>query len=279
MSVTSPTAIASAPPEPPSPMTVQMIGHPAARPSRRDCGRSPPTARAPRRRRPGYAPGVSTNVNTGMPNFSASFISRSALRIALGLGHAEVAVDLLLGVAPLLVPDHHAALAVEAREPADDRRVVGERAVAVQLLETGEEPVRCSRACTAAADGARPARSATRRACRRCPWSAPGSSSAAARSPRRCRARNRPARSAAPRSSPRARRSAARIRGRSFSCRAMIPQSISRTRRHENSATLNPLCGELASCASVPSNASHQYQPMSARADRSPPAPRRSASP
>ena len=52
------------------------------------------------------------------------------LAIALGPRHAEVAVDLLLGVAALLVADHHAGLAVEAREPADDRRIVGVGAVA-----------------------------------------------------------------------------------------------------------------------------------------------------
>src|SRR5262245_10723665 len=61
------------------------------------------------------------------------------LAVALGLGHAEIAENLLLGVAPLLVADHHAGLAVEAREPADNGGVVGEAAVAVQLLEAGEE--------------------------------------------------------------------------------------------------------------------------------------------
>jgi hypothetical protein len=45
----------------------------------------------------------------------------------------------LLGVAALLVADHHAGLPVEARQPADDGLVVGERPVAVQFLEVGEE--------------------------------------------------------------------------------------------------------------------------------------------
>ena len=57
------------------------------------------------------------------------------LAVALGPRHAEVAEDLVVGVAPLLVADHHHALAVEACEAADDRGVVGERAVAVHLLE------------------------------------------------------------------------------------------------------------------------------------------------
>ena len=47
----------------------------------------------------------------------------------------------LLGVAALLVAEHHAGLAVEARQAADDRLVVGEGAVAVQLLEVGEDLV------------------------------------------------------------------------------------------------------------------------------------------
>ena len=63
------------------------------------------------------------------------------LAVALRARHAEVAVDLLLGVAALLVADHHARLAVEAREAADDRRVVGVAAVAVQLAEVAEQAV------------------------------------------------------------------------------------------------------------------------------------------
>ncbi|MNC85118.1 hypothetical protein D3C83_06970 [compost metagenome] len=50
-------------------------------------------------------------------------------------------MDFFLGVPPLLVPDHDAGLAVEARKPPDDRGVVREAAVAVQLLEAGEEIV------------------------------------------------------------------------------------------------------------------------------------------
>ena len=60
------------------------------------------------------------------------------LAVALGTRHAEVAVDLFLGVAALLVADHHARLAVEAGEPADDRGVVRVGAVAVQLAEVAE---------------------------------------------------------------------------------------------------------------------------------------------
>src|SRR5262249_37616151 len=44
-----------------------------------------------------------------------------------------------LGVAALLVADHHDLAAVEARHPADDRLVVGEGAVAGELDELVEE--------------------------------------------------------------------------------------------------------------------------------------------
>ena len=61
------------------------------------------------------------------------------LAVALRVRHAEVALDVLLGVAALLVPDHHHRLPVEARPAADDRRIVAEQAVAVQLDEVGED--------------------------------------------------------------------------------------------------------------------------------------------
>src|SRR3954454_3243067 len=52
--------------------------------------------------------------------------------------HSEVALQLLLGVAPALVPDHHDRVVVEACPAADDRRVVTERAIPVELDEIGE---------------------------------------------------------------------------------------------------------------------------------------------
>jgi hypothetical protein len=51
-------------------------------------------------------------------------------------------VDLLLGVAAFLMPDHHARFAVEPREAADDGGIVGESTVAVQLFEAFENAVR-----------------------------------------------------------------------------------------------------------------------------------------
>jgi hypothetical protein len=80
-------------------------------------------------------------VNTGRPNFSASLHQAQRLAVALGPAHAEVARRALLGVAALLVAQHHAGLAVEARQPAHDGQVVGKVAVAVQFLEVGEDLV------------------------------------------------------------------------------------------------------------------------------------------
>ena len=75
----SPTAMPSAPPEPPSPITMQMTGTRRRLISRRLTAMlsACPRCSAPM---PGYAPGVSTKVTIGSRNFSASFILRSALR-------------------------------------------------------------------------------------------------------------------------------------------------------------------------------------------------------
>ncbi|CUJ22821.1 Uncharacterised protein [Achromobacter sp. 2789STDY5608633] len=61
------------------------------------------------------------------------------LAVAFRTRHAEVARGALLGVAALLVADHHAGRAVEARQAAHDGLVVGVHAVAVQFVEVGED--------------------------------------------------------------------------------------------------------------------------------------------
>jgi len=74
----------------------------------------------------------------GKREFLRELEEAQRLAVALGPRHAEVAQDLFFRIPALLVPDHHAGLALEAREPADDRRVVAEHAIAVQLLEARE---------------------------------------------------------------------------------------------------------------------------------------------
>ena len=57
------------------------------------------------------------------------------LAITLRLGHAEISVELILGVASLLMPDHHDRLAAETRQATDDRGILRKQTVALQFLE------------------------------------------------------------------------------------------------------------------------------------------------
>src|SRR5262249_23292876 len=61
------------------------------------------------------------------------------LAIALGPGHPEVAADLLLRVAPLLVADDGHGPAAKEAEPRHDRRIIGEPPVALELDELRQE--------------------------------------------------------------------------------------------------------------------------------------------
>ena len=61
------------------------------------------------------------------------------LAVALGVGHAEVALEVLLGVAALLVADDHHGHAGQPGPAADHRGIVEVEAVAVQLDEVGED--------------------------------------------------------------------------------------------------------------------------------------------
>ena len=76
---TSPTAIASAPPDPPSPVMTTTIGvrsrliSPIERAIASAIPRSSDSG-------PGWAPGTSTNVTIGRPSRSASSMTRIALR-------------------------------------------------------------------------------------------------------------------------------------------------------------------------------------------------------
>jgi hypothetical protein len=84
---------------------------------------------------PGSAPDVSTSVTIGSPKREASSMSRLALRYPSGETMPEVAPDIFLGVAALLLREHHDAAPANLREPADERLIVAEMTVAVQLVE------------------------------------------------------------------------------------------------------------------------------------------------
>src|SRR5262249_33742067 len=61
--------------------------------------------------------------------------------ISLGMGHAEVARDVLAGVAALLVTQRDHGPPLEAREPAHEGLVVAEDAAAVELAPVPEREV------------------------------------------------------------------------------------------------------------------------------------------
>ena len=84
---------------------------------------------------PGWAPGTSTNVTTGRPAALRELHEAHRLAVALGVRHAEVAPHVLLGVGALLLADHDHAPALDPREARDDRLVVAEQPVAVELDE------------------------------------------------------------------------------------------------------------------------------------------------
>ena len=137
ISTRSATPIASAPPEPPSPITTLTIGTFRLDITNRLRAMASlwPRSSAPI---PGYAPGVSISVISGKPNFSARCMSRKRLAVTFGPRHAVVAPHALFRVAAFLMADDDDGLAVEARQAADERMIVGVHAVAVQLLEIGE---------------------------------------------------------------------------------------------------------------------------------------------
>jgi len=68
-------------------------------------------------------------------------LKATAYAVTGSVGLLSDALESLVNLAAALVAQHHAGLAVEAREAADDGEVVREGAVAVQLLEVGEDVV------------------------------------------------------------------------------------------------------------------------------------------
>src|SRR5919204_6683687 len=65
-------------------------------------------------------------------------IEADRLAVPLGVWHPEVPLDVLLGRGALLLADDHDGTSLQLRDPADDRGVVAETAIAMQLLEAIE---------------------------------------------------------------------------------------------------------------------------------------------
>ena len=67
-------------------------------------------------------------------------IAADGLAVALRVRHPEVAFDVLLRRGALLLTDDHDRAAAELGDPGDDRRIVAEPAIPVELLEAVEHP-------------------------------------------------------------------------------------------------------------------------------------------
>ena len=74
----------------------------------------------------------------GQFEFFCGFHQAQGFAVALRAGHAEVAQGALFGVAPFLVANHHAGLAIEAGQAADDGFIVGKVAITVHFHEIGK---------------------------------------------------------------------------------------------------------------------------------------------
>ena len=61
------------------------------------------------------------------------------LAIPFGIGHAEVAVNLLLGVAGFLMANHHYVIAMKTCHAANDGRIIGVTAITVDFAPVGED--------------------------------------------------------------------------------------------------------------------------------------------
>ena len=138
MSTRSATARASAPPEPPSPITVATTG---------TLRRAILSMRLGDGARLAALLGGDARVRAGRVDEREHRQAvplgerEQPLRLAVALRprHAEVVLRLLVERAALLVADDEHGAAAEPAEPADDGRVVGAQAVALELLEAVDQ--------------------------------------------------------------------------------------------------------------------------------------------
>src|SRR5438067_5141574 len=75
----------------------------------------------------------------GAPEFFGKLHSANCFAVAFRIRHAEIAIDLLLGVAGLLMANDQPVVAVEAGHAAHDGGVIGKPAIAVNLAPIGED--------------------------------------------------------------------------------------------------------------------------------------------
>ena len=132
------TARANAPPLPPSPTIVAMIGTRRFRHRREAC--------ANRFALPalfGADAGIRARCVDERQDRQAKAIGElvepARFAIPFGLRLSKVTCRFLFRRAPFLMPDDDDAASVEARQTADDRRIIGKSPIAVQLLPIGEQ--------------------------------------------------------------------------------------------------------------------------------------------
>jgi len=89
----------------------------------------------------GIGAGQIDEADDGAAELLGDFHAAESLAIALGVGHAEVALDALPGAAALAVADDHDLFIAQARHAAGDGLVVAIGAIPVNLAEIGEDPL------------------------------------------------------------------------------------------------------------------------------------------
>ena len=137
ISTRSATPIASAPPEPPSPITMLTIGTLSARHDEQ-VARDRFALAALFGADAGIRSGCIDQRDERQTELFGELHEPQALAIALGPRHAVVAPDAFLRVTALLMTENDDGLVFEASEAADERVIVGVHAIAVQLLEIRE---------------------------------------------------------------------------------------------------------------------------------------------
>jgi hypothetical protein len=123
MATMSATAMANAPPEPPSPITVAInrhleFGHHCQIPAN---GLGLPALFGIDS---GICPRRIDKGKNRHPELLRQSHQRKRLAVAFGTWHAEIPMYLFLGVASLLVPDHHAGLTIESRQTTNNGVIV-----------------------------------------------------------------------------------------------------------------------------------------------------------
>ena len=89
----------------------------------------------------GIGAGQIDEADDGSTEFLGNLHAAKRLAIALGMGHAEVALHALLRGAALAVADHQHFVIAEPRHAARHRGIVAKGAIPVNLAEIREDPL------------------------------------------------------------------------------------------------------------------------------------------